>query len=459
MKPQENVRQAAVSGQFYPDDAATLEKKVNVFLSRARSKANEKVCGLIVPHAGYDYSGRVAAEAYRTVRGRKFDAVIIVAFLHRVSLPGVWVDTVDAYELPGGLVPVDQELAREIQKIHPLLQETYHGPLDEHSLEVQIPFLQAVIPGLKIVPVYFGSQDVSNIKILTKALKQIVKDRNLLIVATSDLSHFHPYDTAVRKDRRLIELVEAGDFDALCEASLNEEAEACGIGPILTMRQLAKEAGWSRPILLRYENSGDVTGDHRSVVGYAAFAFEKKASLGTGEKKDILDYVRGILKNALEGQGPVPVLRLEHPVLEEKRGIFVTLKKEKKLRGCIGQIWAQQPLRENLREMALAAAFEDPRFPPVGFEELDQIEIHISILTPPSPIQSFRDIRLGTDGIIVSCGGRKGVYLPEVATETGWNQETFFRSCALEKAGLREPELKKAVLEVFQTEGFGDEEF
>jgi len=175
--------------------------------------------------------------------------------------------------------------------------------------------------------------------------------------------------------------------------------------------------------------------------------------LNKTEQQKILNYIRELLKARLT-QGPEPTLDLPKGFLDQKRGIFVTLKKNGALRGCIGQILGYEPLRESIRHMALAAAFEDPRFPPLALAELKDLHVHVSILTEPKPVNSYKDIRIGTDGIIVSHGWKKGVYLPEVATETGWDAKTFFMSCALEKAGIDEAELDETGIEVFQTEGF-----
>lgn len=177
--------------------------------------------------------------------------------------------------------------------------------------------------------------------------------------------------------------------------------------------------------------------------------------LNAEEEKKILAYIRELLKAHLMC-GPEPRLELGHELLQKKRGIFVTLKVGGRLRGCIGHILGDEPLRESIPHMALAAAFQDPRFPPLALGELKGLEIHVSLLTEPVAIKSYKDIRAGTDGIIVTHGWKKGVYLPEVATETGWDAKTFFVSCALEKAGLDEKELSEARIEVFQTEGFGD---
>lgn len=265
-----------VSGQFYPEDPGVLQRQIRGFLSRAGSRTDPAVRALIVPHAGYDYSGPIAAEAYKLIEGRKFDSVVIIAFLHRVFLQGVLVDDVAAYETPLGRVPVDRDLAREIRASHPVFQNAMPGRFEEHSLEVQIPFLQETVPELKIVPIYIGAQDSSNITALAEVLAKTLADRNVLVVATTDLSHFHSYETASGKDKALIARFEKGNAEEIYEAYAQEEAEACGMGPVLTSILLAKKMKWSGPRLIRYANSGDVTGERNSVVGYAAMAFTEK---------------------------------------------------------------------------------------------------------------------------------------------------------------------------------------
>ena len=275
MAAQEKVRAAVVSGQFYPGEPEILKEKVRQFLTAVEGRPDPGVRALIVPHAGYDYSGQVAAEAYKLVEGRKFDSVVIIAFLHRIFIQGVLVDDVAAYETPLGRVPVDHELAREVQMFHPLFRNAIPGRLEEHSLEVQIPFLQETVPELKIVPIYIGTQDITSSTILADALAKSLADRNILVVATTDLSHFHPYETASGKDKALIAMFEKGNAEAIYDAYAKEEAEACGMGPVLTSILLAKKMKWSGPRLVRYANSGDVTGDRSSVVGYAAMAYRE----------------------------------------------------------------------------------------------------------------------------------------------------------------------------------------
>jgi AmmeMemoRadiSam system protein B len=277
MKTQDKVRAAVVSGQFYPKAPELLKKQVRQFLAAAKGTAAPDVRALIVPHAGYDYSGQIAGEAYKLVEGRTFDSVIIIAFLHRLFLQGVFVDDVVAYETPLGRVPVHRELAREIRMFHPLFQNPIPDRIEEHSLEVQIPFLQETIPGLRIVPVYIGDQNITNSTVLAEALAKILAGRNLLVVATTDLSHFHSYEVASEKDKALIALFEKGNAETIYDAYAKEEAEACGMGPVLTSVLLARKMKWAGPHLIRYANSGDVTGERSSVVGYAAMAYREKA--------------------------------------------------------------------------------------------------------------------------------------------------------------------------------------
>ncbi len=274
METREKVRTSVVSGQFYPDDPQILRNQIKGFFARSSSSPQEDVCALIVPHAGYDYSGQVAADAYRLIEARKFESVVVIAFLHRMYLRGVLVDDVEAYETPLGRVPVDRERVREIQACDPLFRNTVPGQIEEHSLEVQIPFLQMTVPQLKIVPVYIGVQDITNITVLAGALAKTCENRNTLVVATTDLSHFYPYELAVKKDTALIKKFEEGNAEALYDSYVKEESEACGMAPVLSLIQLARRLGWNGPRLIRYMNSGDVTGDKKSVVGYAAMAFK-----------------------------------------------------------------------------------------------------------------------------------------------------------------------------------------
>lgn len=482
---QEKIRKPAVSGQFYPDSPALLKRQILGYLENAQSSKIPGVRALIVPHAGYVYSGPVAAEAYKTIRDESFESVVILGFSHRTPLRGVFVDTAEAYETPLGNVPVNQDLAEKIRRYHPALQEKPRGEMAEHSIEVQVPFLQTVLRNLNIVPVYMGDQDAETVKILAEAVARAVAGRNILIVTSTDLSHYHPDGIARQKDMLLISQMEKSDIETIEKTCNQGPTEACGKGPVLVTLKVAQKLNWKKPVLLKYANSGDVSGIKTQVVGYVSLAirsgsYEAPVLAGTpqgrgivyaataapdgsalsgAEKKQMLRYVRDYLEAYFAKAPEEPRLLVTSPVLDENRGVFVTLKKRGQLRGCIGRITAAEPVRSNLKKMALAAALEDPRFPAVTAGELEDLEIHISILSEPKPVASHEAIRPGIDGIVVRHGFKSGVFLPEVATETGWDKKTFFLRCAVDKAGLRGEEISKAQVLTFQSDAFGENDF
>ncbi len=272
-----SVRKPCVSGQFYPGTAGELQPLVQTYLNSAAAGSAPNVRALIVPHAGYPYSGPVAAEAYKAVAGQTYEAVIIIGFTHRVPFRGVYVDTHDFYETPLGRVPVDKAMAEAIRHANPLLQGgPSGGNLQEHSVEVQVPFLQTVMSPLKIVPIYMSLQDLETAKILAAGIAGAIDGKKVLILASTDLSHYHPYDRAVKMDGEFISLAEKSDIVRLEAATESGAVEACGTGPVMTLLTLAKTMGWGSPRLLRYANSGDIMGTRGEVVGYAAMAIDAK---------------------------------------------------------------------------------------------------------------------------------------------------------------------------------------
>ncbi len=454
------TRKPIVSGQFYPGSPETLKKTVQNFLNKAASKPNSAVRAIVVPHAGYPYSGPVAAESFKSVQGLKVDTIIVVGFTHQTPIRGVFVETAQACETPLGKVPVNQTVAKQIRDFNPLLNEKPLGDLREHSIEVQIPFLQETFKNFSIVPVYIGTQNRETAAVLADALAKVAQDPKTLFVFSTDLCHYEPDSIVKQRDSRLISLLEESNPDDLATENEQGKIEACGIGPLLTFLRLQQKMGWAKPKLLKQATSGDITGDRSSVVGYAALevsgSTEPKdpTTLADTDKKKLLEFVRSVLRARLTKDIPEPKLDVSAKILDENRGVFVTLRKHGDLRGCIGRIISNQPVRAILKDITLDSALRDPRFPPVKGDELNDLQIEISILTIPTPVSSYKDVRLGTDGIIVEYGFKGGVFLPDVATETGWNQETFFLHCARDKAGLGENEIPKAKISIFQTEAF-----
>ena len=266
----DKIREARVAGSFYSANKETLERDVAVFLENSFPvEIVSKVYGLVVPHAGYMYSGGVAARAYRQIVDREFDLVVVIAPSHRVYFEEISVYDGSTYSTPLGEVQVDQEMARKLASLHPgILYSDLGHDIDEHSLEVQIPFLQHVMYDFKLLPIIMGNQDSGNIEILTEALTKLLKGRNALIIASSDLSHFHSYDKAKLLDDVAAENIASYNYDKLYEDLQKGYCEMCGGGPAITAMKTCQNLGARKAKVLLYRNSGDVTGDRDQVVGY-----------------------------------------------------------------------------------------------------------------------------------------------------------------------------------------------
>jgi AmmeMemoRadiSam system protein B/AmmeMemoRadiSam system protein A len=447
MKAQE-IRKSAVAGTWYPDNSDQLRKEISRYLENSRvANINGEIIALISPHAGYQYSGFVAANAYKQVFGNRYDAVIVLAPSHRERFDGVSVFNNDGYETPLGIVPVEKSMANDIIEQNENIRFSWEGHRQEHSLEIQLPFLQVAIPDLKIVPIVFWDHSWENCKMLAEAITKSIQGKKVLLVASSDLYHGESYDECKETDARTMDLVTALQPEILCKAFHDKLIMACGAGGIVVAELVAMNLGANHAKVIYQTNSGDVTKKHDGyVVGYAAVAIYKekdskkgkKVGIDSGlkerDKKTLLATARRTIEYALSGKKiPKPVSK--SAILKEKRGAFVTLTKKGMLRGCIGYIQAIKPLEETIIEMAQAAAFRDPRFPPVTQEELDDLEIEISVLTPILEISNIDEIEVGKHGLIIERGAYSGLLLPQVATDYGWNRDTFLEHTC-QKAGL-----------------------
>jgi AmmeMemoRadiSam system protein B/AmmeMemoRadiSam system protein A len=458
------IREPAVAGSFYPGSAQALRETVSEMLSKARPpEIDGKVIGLISPHAGYVYSGQVAANAYRLVEGMTFDAVVIVAPSHHVYFEGSSVYAEGAYRTPLGDIPVEENLAKAVMDADDSIIFNPEAHRSEHSLEVQLPFLQMTVRDLKLVPIVMGDQSLANCRRLADAIVSSVRGRNVLLVASSDLSHFHSYDEARRLDQVVIDDVTAYDYEALAEDLRSRRCEACGGGPIITVMMASRDLGATSAVKLAYANSGDVTGDRSQVVGYLAAALVGEASVGVdlgltaSEKARLLEIARNSIEAKLKGETVTdPVC--DSPRLNEKRGAFVTLTEKGQLRGCIGHIRGVYPLCTTISRMAIAAATEDPRFPPVTADEFGQVSIEISVMTPLETITDPEKIEVGKHGIYIQKGYHSGLLLPQVATDYGWDRYEFLDHTCL-KAGLPEGCWREgAEIQIFSAQIFGEEE-
>lgn len=268
------VRKAAVAGSWYPGSAPALSSALDRHLSETRDVEGDLVA-LIAPHAGLMYSGPVAAHAYRLLRSRTFDVAVLVGPSHFVAFEGVAIHTGDGFETPLGVAAIDSSCAEALLKFGPVVHEDPAAHAREHSLEMQLPFVQHLAPGLPIVPLLMGHQTDATARTLADALAAALHRRHALIVASTDLSHYYDAGTAATLDRVVIECVERFDADALQSALDRRPDHACGGGPTVAVMRAARALGASDAIVLRYADSGDVSGDKSAVVGYLSAAFGK----------------------------------------------------------------------------------------------------------------------------------------------------------------------------------------
>jgi len=472
------VRSPAVAGAFYPAGRGELGALVDSYLARAKPpRVPGEPVALVVPHAGYVYSGQVAAYGYKTIEGRKYDAVIIMCDSHSGRFDGVAVFPRGEWRTPLGDVAVDAELAARLAAASPRIRSSESAFSGDHTIEVQLPFLQKVLGNFKIVPILFGNSGGDDYEALAKAILEGTEGKNVLVIATSDLSHYPSYDDAKAVDAGTVAGILSGDvkqFDAAIARGLakgypNLLTCACGSDGVKTAMLVAR--GWKaeRIALLDAANSGDVSGDKGRVVGYAAIGFfgpRREAGgmeggggpLGQEEQEELIRIARQSVETFVR-KGRAPKFEVSDPALNERLGAFVTLKKGGRLRGCIGKFSPTSiPLYEVVSQMAISAASQDVRFPPVKSDELGELSYEVSVLSVPEQIKDWREVEVGRHGVIMRKGFRSGVFLPQVATENKMTREQFLGELCSQKARLprdcyRDPGTS---MYVFTAQVFGD---
>jgi len=443
---EKNIRPAAVSGQFYPSDPEELQNDIKNYFREARPAVKIKnVRALIAPHAGYIYSGPVAAYDYQELAGRDIKRVILIGNSHRAYFPGWAVDDHATWQTPLGEIKIDAEGAGKIIGADPA-NIYFNGEPHraEHALEVQLPFLQTVLKNdFKIIPILFGNSGGDGYKILAAALEQNLRDDDL-IVASSDMSHYLGYREAAAIDKTTLK-------EIMAKKMPGGDNVLCGIDAVKTLVQISLDLNWQVD-LLKYANSGDTAGDKTAVVGYGSIIFSggikadpgRKGEKSSKKENDGLNKsqqatLKKIAKMSVETYVKTrkkPLLSVSDSRLEAVEGAFVTLKNNGQLRGCIGNIIGFQPLWQTVRDMAIAASTEDNRFIPVQESEFSGLDYEISVLSQPRLIKKWQDIKLGAEGVIVKNEGRTGVFLPQVAGETNWSLEEFLAHLCADKAGL-----------------------
>ncbi len=481
-----DIRPPAVSGQFYPSDPARLKLAIQQFLKDAVQVRVEKPVALVVPHAGYIYAGQIYADAYRQVMGREYDVIVVLGTNHTsADLDGISVYKKGAFRTPLGDMPIDESVTSVLLAQDSKCTSNTEAHVREHSIEVQVPFLQVLFPKAKIVPLVIGSHDIGILTRFSQILAQSLAGRRALIVISSDLSHYPSYEDAIRTDRQILETVVKLDPKALSAQSQavlstkirNLATCACGEAPLLAGILTAKALGATSGVVASYANSGDVALEDRSrVVGYGSVIFCAEAQpspvaaltrplvapatlpLQYSDKKALLAFARESLTRFMTSD-TVPLARGFSPRLSAPQGAFVTLRKHGELRGCIGHIPADYELAKTVGAMALQAALNDHRFDPVRLNELPDIEIEISVLTPMKRIARAEEIIVGRDGVVISKAGRSAVFLPQVALEQHWGRNELLENLC-QKAGLPADAWNKdAQLFVFQAVVFKEAEF
>ena len=436
---QKKVRKAVVAGQFYPGSKKGLETQVQEYLEKAEKvELGGPLRALVAPHAGYIYSGPIAAYAYKQIQ-KPFKRVFIFASSHSADFDGLSVPAeYTHYATPLGEVPISPI-------VQELLQEEGVSYVPEahiaHIIEVQLPFLQLLLEDFEIIPVITWRMNLEDIQRFGDLFSRYADDDTLFIVST-DLSHYHPYDDAVRLDTSCVQALEQLDFQEVANSEL------CGKGAALILLEIAKKQGWQGKIL-NYRNSGDTAGDKDRVVGYSAIAYYSKIPsnlpepLSEEEQQMLLELAEATVELYVKENEvfePEADRFAEFPRLSESRGAFVTLKKQGQLRGCIGSLVGRQPLYVTVRDNAIKAAAEDPRFKPVTEDELAEITLSVSVLDVPQPLevaspQEYLEKLTHQDGVILVNGRHSATYLPQVWEQIPETEQFLSNLCM--KGGAR----------------------
>jgi len=479
------IREPAHAGAFYPAPKDELSRQLDGFLTEAGRAGGATPRAVVVPHAGYVFSGAAAAFAYRMLEGKgsQVERVILLAPSHYAGFSGVVVND-RTYRTPLGAYRTDSEAIAKLKKSVFPASESDIASTREHADEVQVPFLQKVLPKAKLVPLVVGELDQAGIEEVARALATIVDDRTVIVVS-SDFTHYGPnygyephFKGGVRRgiaglDQGAIELIAAGDAAGFAGYLEKTGDTICGRNPILVALKLFEVQGWkARGRLLRYATSGSLTGDWTNSVSYAAIALgslggeaalEGEKYLSREEEGKLLKLARHVLEKFVrDGVSSFPEGDLDGfgltPTLRKDFGVFVTLNKSGNLRGCIGHITPEEALYQGVIENTMNAAARDPRFPPVTPEELKEITMEISVMSPLRKVGSLGEIKVGRDGLVLVCGSNSGVFLPQVPVEWNWDKTAYLENLG-EKAGLDRGAYKRkdAVLFRFTAQVFGEE--
>jgi AmmeMemoRadiSam system protein B/AmmeMemoRadiSam system protein A len=486
----EKVLNSSLAGSWYYADANTLTKQIDGFFQKAdlkpkqtwASSAEPNVIALILPHAGYQYSGQTAAFGLKTIN-KKYKRIVVIGPSHRAPMEDMLsVPRVTHYQTPLGTVPLDVEFIDELLK-HRMFQNLPYAHQYEHSVQIELPLLQhCQRTDFKFVPIVAGRCSLPTVKKAAAILASLI-DNETLVVASSDFVHYGPNygyvpftenipDEIRKLDMGAYEFIAKRDAEGLLKYKHRTGATICGSVPVAVLLSMMGEG--TKAHLAKYATSGELTGDFTNSVSYLSVVFtgawqdapvvppqQSKSELTQHDKEQLLTLARKSIIYALEKRRLPDATDLEvalSAAMQSPRAAFVTLKKNGQLRGCIGDIFPQRPLYRSVITNAVNAAVNDRRFMPVTQAECNDITIEISALTPPAPVDSYEKIRIGTDGVVLRKNGRSAVFLPQVAPEQGWDLNQTLTHLS-QKAGLPPDAWKQgASFLVFQADVFGESE-
>jgi AmmeMemoRadiSam system protein B/AmmeMemoRadiSam system protein A len=460
-------RKAAVAGSFYSPDPEVLKADLRKFFSQAKPcTSTGNVLAIISPHASYVFSGVVAASAFNQIdKNKKYDNVFVIGSSHRFAFDGAAIYNKGNFETPLGIVKVNLDLANKLINDHDVFIYHDQAHTNEHSIEVQLPFLQYLLKdNLRIVPILLGTHSSDICYKIAEALLPYFNENNLFVIS-SDFSHFPDYNDACRVDKQTAEAIKSNSVEKFADA-INVTMEQnipgletclCAWPAVLSLLFMTENDPDIDINLIEYRNSGDTeVGDKSRVVGYNAISFTKPSSsslikskednnmtvnkdfvLTDNEKKILLGIARNTLDQYIRLR-QIPEINTSGftPNLFENAGAFVTLNKEGQLRGCIGRFDPGEPLYKVVQDMTISSSTKDYRFTPVTPPEVNKIEIEISVLTPMKKIENINEIELGKHGIYIRKGFQSGTFLPQVADKTNWTVEEFLGHCARDKANI-----------------------
>ncbi|MGA2916245.1 MAG: AmmeMemoRadiSam system protein B [Sedimentisphaerales bacterium] len=483
----QTVFNSTLAGRWYPADANELKKEVGQLFQKSDIKPDKDIIALILPHAGYQYSGRTAAMGIQSL-GRQYKRIIVIGPSHHMPMEDVLsIPQETVYQTPMGQVEIDTEFVKKLLE-HPQFQVIPQANLPEHSTQIEVPLLQYAQKDFKVVLIVAGQCSMQTITKAASILNSLI-DKDTLVIASSDFVHYGPdygyvpFKKNVQEGLKNLDMgaykyIEKLDSSGFIEYREKTGATICGYVPIAILLSMLDKTAQAH--LINYATSGQLTGDFTNSVSYFAIAFsgkwqtsassvESKSSpakqettstqLTEEDKKQLLDFARKSIVYYLDKHEMLEVQDSGiSERLKEPRAAFVTLNENHQLRGCIGDIFPRQPLYKSVISNAVNAAVNDPRFNPVGKDELKDITIEISALTVPKPIASYQEIRIGIDGVVLEKNGYRAVFLPQVAPEQKWSRDEMLQNLSL-KAGLPPDGWKEgASFLVFQAEVFGEAE-